>query len=323
MEEQLTNRLSRIVESVQILSPSSLSFAGLTSTLDEPGSDHRRAIIQHLGQLLYLHCYCRNFTGVISTTIMTSPSADHDFVDQLSAANSSRDYLNRGWRLLKHMPTGHYVAEKNGMTRVLFAGEFVAHADIRGPVTAGTPISIFCPRESRTMHPGFYYVFGESIGDQQDDSGLLRLYWHLQAEGAVELVRLLTEHLNHFQIPFRLKVVNDPAGYDRTDAAVLYLNEKYFHTAKELIDDVHQRLLPRLDNDTPLFSKQLGFGLGLAEEPTTGESFGQQRCRLLAESLWSIYELGLKGAEEKVEQINKHFSANGFDLDFPHQNPKQ
>ena len=323
MEEQLTKDLLQIMRTVKILSPVSLSFAGNNSSPPEAHQGDaatlpRTAMIQHLGRQLYLHCYSRRFKGPIAD-VATTP-ADEQFVNELSAANSSREYLNHGWRILSQLPTGHYIAGKNGLTRILFAGEFISHSDFRGPVQDGTSISIFCPRESKTMHPGFYYVFGEAIGDQQDDRGLLRFYWNIQADGAVKLVRLLTERLNRFQLPFRFKLANNPVGYDRSDAAILYVNHGYFRPVAELIADVRQQVADRLESYTPLFSKQLAPGLGLAEEPTTGESFGQQRCRILAEAIWNIYELNLEEDEQQLEEIRKQLEVSGIDADLPYLN---
>ncbi len=317
MEEQLTKQLLQILRTVKILSPASLSFGGSFCSL--PGSQSQRsAMIQHLGRELYLNCYSRNFKEPV--TDLASTSANYGFVNQLSLANSSREYLNRGWQIISVMPTGHYIASKNGLTRILFAGEFISHGDFRGPLQEGAMISIFCPRESMTMHPGFYYVFGEALGDQQDDSGLLRFYWNIQAEGAVSLISLITERLNRFQLPFRFKIVNNPRGFDRSDTAILYVNQTYYRPVAELIAEVYQKVSHRLETDTPLFSKQLAPGLGLAEEPTTGESFGQQRCRILAEALWNIYDQHFKEDETQLNEIRKQLELSGINPDLPYLN---
>lgn len=313
MEEQLATELLQIVRAVKLLSPTTLSFAGTISDVSE------NDLVQPLGRLLYLHCYSRRFSGSINEQVTTAPEADQQFLEQLSAANSSREYLDRGWHILRTLPTGHFVAEKNGLTRVLFAGEFISHSDIRGPLKDGAPISIYCPRESKTMHPGFYYVFGETLGDQLDDTGLLRFYWNLTPEGAIHLVRLLTKQLNHFQLPFRLKVLNSPADYNRSDSAILYLNSRYFRVGSHIISEVHREVDRWLKVDTPLFTKKLERGLGLAEEPITGESFGQQRCRILATAISNLCASGSEGGE--LEEIGKQFELNGLSLDHPYRNP--
>jgi hypothetical protein len=322
MEEELTQELRRILKAVKILAPDALHFAGQTISpaVDEDSSNaHPRMLIMHLEQLLYMQCYCRRFTGEIDQR--ESPaSADNEFVRELSGANSSREHLNRGWRLIQKLPTGHFVAEKNGLTRLLFTGEFISHVDLRGPAETGAPISIFRPRESTTMHKGFYFVFGEALGDDQDDRDLLRLYWNVKFSGATKLVSLISSALNRFQLPFRLKILNNPIAYIRKDAAVLYFNRRFFHLAAELLSDVHRQTADELNPHTPLFSKTLAPGLGLAEEPTTGESFGQQRCRILAQALWAAYEKKLKREEAVFDQLASQLEENGIDPEFPYRN---
>jgi hypothetical protein len=325
MQEQLATELRTILRAVKIISPNSLSFAGEVRSVSETQREdssqmnEQSLMVQHLGRTLYLNCYCRKFDGSTRGELISSP--DVQFLKDLSFANTSRERLDRGWCLLTQLPTGHYIAEKYGLTRTLFAGEFISHCDFRRPPQEGDAISIFAPRESKTMHPGFYYIFGETIGDEQDDSGLLRFYWNVTPEGATSLVRLVTERLNRFQLPFRLKVVNNPAACNRSDAAVLYLNRRFFRIAAELLYEIHQQIANKLEAHTPLFSKTLAPGLGLAEEPTTGESFGQQRSRIVAEAIWNAYDLGLEDEERRLAQIAKQFEAYRMTVEFPYLNP--
>src|SRR5436305_14389954 len=57
----------------------------------------------------------------------------------------------------------------------------------------------------------------------------------------------------------------------------------------ELLVDVYQAVKDNLKPETPLFTKRLAAGLGFAEDPGNGESFGMSRCRIVAEGLWSAY----------------------------------
>ena len=334
MQKQLAGELLKIVRAVSILSPTSFSLAGKIFSADDPrpqrppDSAEQKLLAGHLGRQLYLHCYCRKFEGVVTDEpFYLAP--DDDFVRVLSEANASREHLDQGWQVLRLLPTGHYIAHKNGFVRALAVGDFVAHdgfgvalgEGVRADVQEGESISICCPKESKTMHSGFYYIFGETITDQQDDDDLLRFYWNIKASGAASLVRLLTQRLNRFQLPFRLKCLNNPATYARADAAVLYLNKRFYRLAAELLADVRREVEDRLAPNTPLFSKQLTAGLGLAEEPGNGESFGQQRCRILAEAIWNAYELNLQADHQRLGQVIKQFALHNLSLEFPYLNP--
>ncbi len=326
MNGSLTADLREIFRAVKILSPASFSLAGWVCASGDsaqqspPGAQRRAPLVEQLSWQLYRHCYCRRFEGVLSKTpFLHEP--DDDFVARLSEANASREHLQRGWRIVRRLPAGRFIAQKNGHVRILSAAELVARDGPDATLDEGASVSLIWPRESKVMHKGFYYVYGEAVTDQQDDVGLLRLYWNVRANGVLDLVRQLTRSFNRFQIPYRLKCLNSPAAYERADAAVLYFNARYFRLASELLADVHRELEEYLEPNTPLFSKTLADGLGLAEEPGNGESFGQQRCRILAEGICKAFERSPLTEEQFFEVVASQFESEGLSLDSPYLNP--
>jgi hypothetical protein len=197
--------------------------------------------------------------------------------------------------------------------------EFVLlNGETSGP---GAHVGIRCVKESMTMHPGFYFIFGTALTDQQDDEDLLRFYWNVDADGVLHLVRLLTVKLNRFQVPFRLKCVNNSLNYNRTDAAVLYFNKRFYRIGSELVATVHRQTSQYLKSGTPLFTKLLASGLGFAEQPENGASFGQHRCRVLAEALYNGYEQKLDSEEERLTEVVEHFERKGLSIERPYLNP--
>ena len=327
MQDRLKQDLPQILHALQILSPTSFSWAGTTMSVgdrqQERPSDpdeQKNLLIEHLVRQLYHHCYCRKFKAdLIYQPVVPEPN--EDFVNDLSKANTTFERLDPGWHVLRRLPTDAYFVQKNDFIRAVTPGELISHEDSGAALREGTPVKVICRKESRTMHPGFYYIFGATLTDQQDDDDLLRFYWNIKAEGVAVLVHLLTSRLNRFQVPFRLKCLNNPASYNRADAAVLYLNRRFYRLATELLFAVHDQVGDYLAPDAPLFSKQLAAGLGLAEEPGDGESFGQQRCRILAEGMWNAYELNLQTEHERLQEVIKHFAMKGLSLDNPHLNP--
>ena len=71
------------------------------------------------------------------------------------------------------------------------------------------------------MSPGFYMALSNAEFPSKGSRGLVRFYWHVNADGAVQLMRLATTALNEAGLPFRLKALSEPSGYTRCDAAVL------------------------------------------------------------------------------------------------------
>lgn len=313
MSEELTERLLKILRALKILSPASFSLGGTIFDLE---AGEEESLVEYLARNLYVHCYARKFDGV-AIAAEHILQVDEQFVEQLSHANTGCERLDRGWTVSLVLPTGHCLVQKNGLVRAVSAKEFVCDDAAIAP---GAKISLCWPKESRTMHPAFYYIFGSAITDQQDDDDLLRWYWNIKTVGALKLVHLLTQRLNKFQIPFRLKCLNDPAGYDRADAAVLYINKRFYRVATELLADVYQTVEDQLAPFTPLFSKQLAPGLGFAEEPETGESFGQQRCRILAKGIWNAHVLNRQTEHERLAEVAKQFELSGLSFDQPYLN---
>jgi len=154
-----------------------------------------------------------------------------------------------------------------------------------------------------------------------EDSGLIRFYWAVDSDGAVVLMRAVTERLNRFQLPFRLKMPVDRSFYQRLDAAVLYVHKRFYPICRRLLPQVHAKVREHLATGTPLFSKPFAEGVGLAEDTGTQESFGMNRCRILAEGIWNADHEGVLAAPSRMERVAKHFALQGLDIARPYLNP--
>jgi len=328
MNNFIIEELLEILRAITVQSAESFSFAGKDFGPLDPSrslwqvAPAKNPLVAQLAQQLYSHAYCRKFNGRLAddaydpNTVMAD-----DILAELSSANSGRERWDVGWQVQRLMPSAQIIAYKGGLARLLWPGEFVSHEGPGVPVREGSRISVFAPRESTTMQPGFYFIFSETVSDQQDDYSLLRFYWHISDATAPKLVQLISHEFNRFQIPFRLKSLAARAFYRRSDAAVLYVNKRFYRLSTELLSDIHDQIREGLGPDTPLFTKRLAPGLGLAEEPGNGESFGQNRCRILAESIWSSHEKNLHSEPERLEEARKHFASKGLALDAPYLNP--
>lgn len=327
MDDAFLAELLKIFRAIEIVSPTSFSFAGrLFSSGDSAlsawsTSPAQNPLIAQLAQQVYGSCYCKRFNGKLPDEQFVSPPPDDNMMAELSAAHTGRERWDVGWQTHRLLSSGQIIAQKGAYTRLFWPGEFVSHEGPGMAMREGARISVYAPRESREMQPGFYFVFSETIADQQDDYNLLRFYWHVKQSGAPLLVQLITQEFNRFQVPFRFKSLAGRTLYQRSDAAVLYINKRFYHLSVELLPDIRHELRKHLGVDTPLFTKPLAPGLGLAEEPGNGESFGQNRCRILAEGIWNAYEKDLQTEQERLQEVRQQFERNGLTLDFPFLNP--
>lgn len=322
---ELTAALERIFQAVEIRAPGSFSFAGRPAPETPAPAPGQPPVanqpVAQLQDLLYQHCYCRRFDGTPAPE--PQPAApDEGFARRLSEANASRQRWDVGWQIARVEPSGQVTAHKHGRTRAFWPGEFVSTDGSGMRPAPGAVINVAAQRESLTTQPGFYFVFGERLGDQEEDFMPLRLYWNVGAEGAPELVRLLSGSLNRFQVPFRFKCLVLPSQYDRLDVAVLFVSRRYFRLVAELVADAWPELGRLLGPETPLFTKSLAPGLGLAEDPGSGESFGQHRCRIVSEAVWGAAEKGQWTVAARLAELGERFERYGLSLARPYLNPR-
>jgi hypothetical protein len=203
----------------------------------------------------------------------------------------------------------------------MWPGEFMNVDGYGRAPQPGANVSLYFPRESWTLQPGFYFVFGDTPSDQMDDYAVVRFYWHIAAAGAAALVAALTQQLNRFQVPFRFKTLDQAQSYFRRDAAVLYVARRYYRAAAEAVGEIHRAVRPHLGEDAPLFSRQIAPGLGFAEDTGNQESFGMARCRVFALGIWNAYKAGASTPEERLAIVLKEFEKHGISPERPYLNP--
>jgi hypothetical protein len=267
---------------------------------------------QHLYQYVYI---TGSPTPVRRDTNPAPPdSVRTDFVQRLSDANSGTGGWESGWTNPPGSP--RTVVVKHGL-RVTAR----AHGFRRGP-GADPEVELRRAKELTAVSPGYYMVLGNHDLDGFRSGDLVRWYWNLVPEGAERLIRLLTSALNGDDIPFRLKALADPNHYGRCDAAVLYVPQDSMAATADVVEATLQCVRGYLKPATPAFTKPLAPGLSLAENPSSGESFGQHRTSILARALVEAHahQPGPRSEAELVEAVSGAFREHGLSLDAPFVN---
>jgi hypothetical protein len=330
--------IEQIISAIRIDSPERFNFAGLDVTVQ--GTEHQHGhhqqghhqqghaaasspthpLVNNLSGYLYEYAYSRPFRGTAISAGAPIPPPGFDMVEAMSAANSTRERWEEGWSISQIMHHGQVMAQRGNETRTVWPGQFISKDGPAAVPRAGAQISLFYAKESRSLQNGFYYAFGEEAEDTAGGSGLVRLYWNISAHGAPRLVGAVTSRLNRFQVPFRMKCAVSPSQYGRTDVAVIYLAKRFFRITAELLLDIHPADAEFLDEEVPLFSKAVARGVGVAEDPGTGESFGQSRCRCLAQGVWDSYLRGAHSPGERADEFRRLLVSKRIDPEHPHLN---
>jgi hypothetical protein len=340
---------------LQIRPPVSYSWYGTTSAPIAPAAARamgpevaREFLLYQLQQELYANFYCRGFpTPGERTYQRLAPLAAATFVERLARANRGRETSQPGWEV-QGESEGLVIVRRDGLSLWVSPTQIL-------PGKSRGPVSLRLPCELRKASPGFYLVVGETpiesgadvltsdgadgATSSTDDatsgadgvaggavSGaahlgeLLRLYWHLTSAAAPKLLEQLTTSLNRRGIPFQLKVVNDPSRYDRCDAGVLYVARSHYEALAPVLGATYELLAGELRGGTPAFTKRLAPGLGLAEDPGDGQSFGMHRAALLAHAAVRAHELGYESEQERAGVLSETFAKRGLDIERPYLN---
>jgi hypothetical protein len=269
-------------------------------------------LVAVLARVLYESFYCPGAPIPSNTDVRkAAPRQDADFVEELSVANAGQGCWTGGWRVDGR--SGDDVILRNSGLRVR-----VKPSQTRipqGEPAIGDAAQSRLPKELLFASPGFYTAGGDA---DLLPGPMLRLYFHVVASAAASLVGAVTLALNGMGIPFRLKVVNAPERFSRCDAAVLYLRAAGFEDVRPFVRELRSRADVQLRDRTPAFTKPLRPGIGLAEHPASGESFGEHRCRLLAQGIVESHAIGARHPHERLAIVEAHFASHGIDLDAPY-----
>ena len=313
----------RLFRATIIRSPMEYELAGLTHKVAPFGAGQSPMwaaaatdppLVIDLQTRIYDEAYCRPLG-----TRTDPPTETASLIETLSAANAGRDRWEAGWTVAQAMPNGCVMARKGDAAHMFGPGEFVlAHHHGHGQSWPGSPVQVHFTRESRTQQPGFYIVNGETPAPHGTESRMTRIYFHIDENGAVPLVRAVSTLLNRYQVPFRFKTLAFRGVYTRADAAVLFFATRYFDVVSKLLPSVRAEIATHLRPAVPLLTKRLHDGVGLAEDPATGESFGQNRCKLVAQAIWDAYARGTQSEESRMQELAIQFQRYGLSLDRPH-----
>jgi hypothetical protein len=152
----------------------------------------------------------------------------------------------------------------------------------------------------------------------------VRIYFNLTPEGAVTVMGSLTRRLNEKAIPFNFKVLYNPKNYGRHDSGVLYFDKSDYEGVREVLQALYRENQAYFQPEVPLFTMPLAPGLGLAEEPdqkfAQKESFGMNRCQIVANGLLDAWHQGNNLREERMNAIIRQFTRLGLDLQHPYLN---
>ncbi|MEU4769140.1 lanthionine synthetase LanC family protein [Actinosynnema sp. NPDC023794] len=279
--------------------------------------DVRRGYLtQALAEHLYAYFYIKGHASPMHWEALAAGGGSAAFVAGLRRSNAGTGSWEAGWRRRPGPAAGSALAE----LRLERAGLRVSLLDER-LVQRYTEDAhaLRMPKELLGRSPGHYLALSDE--PVPPASPVVRVYWNCTPRAALSLVAELTSSLNGDGIPYQLKVLDDPAAFDRCDAVVLYLPADAFLAAHPLLDRAHRLLADDRRARVPVFTKQLGAGVGLAEDTDNGRSFGMHRCRLLADGLVEASAEGRRTLLARLTFVDEYLAEQGVLLDTSYLRP--
>lgn len=257
---------------------------------------------------LYANFYCPGFARQRSNRVgeQLAGSSVSSFVRALSDANEGTGYWEDGWSV-QQVDDREVRLTRDGLAARV-------SRDDGWPVDA---TRVYLPKELFCWSPGFYLAASNLPFATDPLATTVRLYWNLRPLGAVLLIAGVTRLLNNAEISFRLKILNDPSRFDRCDAGVLYLRREDIATAASLVEQIHRSVCDQMKPLTPAFTLPVVIGLGYADDPGGGQSFGVHRCRLLADAMIQAHETGARTIADRLDSVRQRFYQESVDLDAP------
>lgn len=243
---------------------------------------------------------------------------DLSFYEKLHHGNTGIGYWSKNWLVVNQEVDRNLVVHKNGLTLHIEPDLYLEASDKFA--TIGDLVAIKMPKN--LVQNGFYMAVS-NLGTQ-DHEDILRIYFNISPEGAISVMENLTKELNKIAIPFSFKALYNPDEYGRYDSAVLYFNKHEYEKIYSVLQSIYLENKSYFSPQVPLFTKALAPGLGCAEEPENRlaekESFGTNRCQMIANGLINAWQTGSNRPEQRVKAIFEQFALHKIKLQYPYLN---
>lgn len=171
---------------------------------------------------------------------------------------------------------------------------------------------------------GWFYC--KTNGGYNENDDMLRVYFNVKPEYMSSVFRQVAEYCQLWKIPMDLKIPREgnQQTLSRMDKMVLYFNPNELENLRIILRNINKYNRDAFErNGIPRFTEEIEglTGISMAQEPVGKESFGQLRCKILAE----VYKenersikMGIPFTKENFQQNFRHWCTQcGVDPDRP------
>ncbi|PVG83313.1 hypothetical protein DDE18_08435 [Nocardioides gansuensis] len=214
------------------------------------------------------------------------------------------------WPVVGNGVAGVAVVQAAGSRRAAARGDYLTEGPGAGLAPRAGSRVLVTRRRGGYAYDGWWRTWSDDWRPADSPPELSRIYLAPSLHRLAHLVAAVTGVLAGCEHAWSLKVGADPATLARADGAVLYLpDEAIAETAPRIVSAC--RHLVRAA--TPPCTRPLAPGIAWAEDPGTGDSFGEVIARLVARA-WRK-----RSAEQTLaDAAGRVFRSAGLDPSAPH-----
>ncbi|MFC7490253.1 MULTISPECIES: T3SS effector HopA1 family protein [unclassified Knoellia] len=205
--------------------------------------------------------------------------------------------------------------------RALCRGEYVTTQGRPGfPPVVGDRVRALARNGAMTQE-GWWRTWGSDWDPQAPSAPLVRVYLRPAPGAVAQLVHAVTSALSDTG-EWLLKVAVTPEELLRPDACVAYLAGAQGDRLRDVVTGACAGLTA---GGPPPLTERLGDGVGWAQDPGTGESFGEVRCAAIAAAYERLGDAA--GGEARLadevwlEVVAREFGRRGIQTGAPHRTP--
>ena len=315
----MTRWIEDLCDAVSVDAPDRYRWLGQTFVVagtQSSISGTRPELISAVASCLYANFYCAGVPSPPETRRLDGPLPSARFRADLESAISEDRTLEPGWTVTSRQNDQLRVS-RGGVTFRCLPKNVAVDEGVQ--VQLGDVVSIWTPSVRSGISPGFLSVLGPvspRLGEP-----LRRYYWNVAPEGAPGVLKAICRSLNSLGVAYMLKALATPEDYSRRcDSVILYVPAAQRDTVEPALLPVLRAVADWVEPLTPAMTERLAPGLATADDPGNGESFGEVRCRAVAEC---IVEAWTDAAFSRPpdEVVNDLLAAHGINIDSEQASP--
>lgn len=254
---------------------------------------------------------------------LDSAGVDWGFYAQLDKCNKSKGWYHPNFLVISN-PEGDQLKVKCDGNILTISRKYHLHP-MHSNAKVGDLVSVLRP--SHCIRNEFYVVFNDTSDEfnpTQEESfarNSVHAYLNFQSPVAINALGFFSRNLNKDNVLHSFQVLHNPANYNRHYVAILRFDRSAYDITGFYLHDFYLRYSRFFENTVPIFTKNIMPGVAVSERPKDENSFGLNRCRVLANAIADEFKHGNGTIESKMKFMIKNLEESKIDINKPYLNP--